>query len=78
MRETGVLLVTTYENNSELSAQIFKEKVLLAIVSKPMLALLMKMADMNNMKLPSIPHTCYSIIHSNDKSVINLTWLLEL
>jgi hypothetical protein len=60
MQETGAVLVTTYENNSELSTQIVKGKLLLAIASKVMLAVLIKMADMN--MLLSIPHSCYSLL----------------
>jgi hypothetical protein len=60
MRETGAVLLTTYQNNSELSTQIIKGKALLAVTSKVMLAVLMKMADMN--MLPSIAHSCYSLL----------------
>jgi hypothetical protein len=66
MRGTGALLVTMYENNSDLSTQMLKRKTLLTITSKVMLAMLMKMADVNT--LPSIPHSSY---HTNYKIVIS-------
>jgi hypothetical protein len=60
MRETGAVLVTTCENNSELSTQIVKGKALLAITSKVMLAVLVKMADMN--MLPLVPQSSNSLL----------------
>jgi hypothetical protein len=60
VRETGAVLVPTYENNSELSTKIIKEKAMLAFTSKVMLAVLMKMTDMN--MLSSVPHSCYSLL----------------
>jgi hypothetical protein len=60
VRETGAVLVATYENNSELSTRIMKGKAMLAVTSKVMLAVLMKMADMN--MLSSVPHSCYSLL----------------
>jgi hypothetical protein len=66
MRGTGAVLVTTYEDNSELSTQMFKDKALLAITSEVMLAELMKMADVNTP--PSFPHSGY---HINYKTVIS-------